>query len=323
MDSSKIERPIISIVTPSLNQAPFLEKAILSILKQDCQRIEYIVIDGGSNDGSIDIIRRYSDQIDYWVSERDRGQADAINIGLKRAKGELFGWINSDDILLPGSAKILLDAHIKYPGAILLGDVINIDIMGNPLELVRQKGVSLENLVCIWKTGWGWHQPGTFFPKSVWEEIGPLDISLRYMFDRDWICRAIQKAHVVYLRVPVAGFRVHQSSKTATGSTRWIEELYQVGMRYRHLVKGATPRALKAGCYLHEAINLITNQKRNMAIKTLAKAINTYPAICLNLGFLRNILRALIPLPLLEKMRELRMERSLRDLKLSIDYNGG
>jgi len=312
----KMNNPIISIITPSLNQASFLEETILSIIEQECPGIEYMIIDGGSTDGSIDIIRRHSHRLAYWESVKDRGQADAINKGFSLARGELLGWINSDDLMLPGGAKVLIEAHRRAPHAILLGDVINIDAIGKPIELIRQKDVTLENLIRIWRTEWAWHQPGTFFPRSLWEKVGPMDTSLRYLFDREWLCRAIQHAEVFYLRRPVCAFRIHPLSKTVSEALSWKDELYEVGLRYRHLVPGVSEAGLRAGCHLNEAILYITRgslNERKAALKAMARAIRTYPEIGLTSGFLRNILRAFIPGPLLLKMRASRRERSLRD----------
>ena len=110
--------PLIAIVTPSYNQAQFLEEAILSVVNQDYPNLEYIVIDGGSTDGSVDIIRKYEDRLAYWVSEPDRGQAHAINKGFAKADGEIFNWLNSDDCLLPGAVRRVVETRRRYPTAV-------------------------------------------------------------------------------------------------------------------------------------------------------------------------------------------------------------
>ena len=112
--------PRITIVTPSYNQARYLSEAIESVLRQDYPNLEYIIIDGGSTDGSVDIIRRYESHLAYWVSEQDSGQSEAINKGLSRATGELFNWINSDDVLFPGALHQVAALHAKHPHADML-----------------------------------------------------------------------------------------------------------------------------------------------------------------------------------------------------------
>ena len=113
--------PLVSIITPSFNQARFLEATLRSVLEQDYPRIEYLVVDGASSDGSVDIIRRYADQLTWWVSEKDSGQSEAINKGLRRARGEFIGWLNSDDIYLPGAVAAAVQIFQSHPRAGLNG----------------------------------------------------------------------------------------------------------------------------------------------------------------------------------------------------------
>src|SRR5688500_5767577 len=106
-------QPLVTIVTPSFNQAPYLEATIQSVLSQNYPNLEYIIVDGGSTDGSVEIIKRYSGRLAYWVSEPDGGQAEAINKGVARSTGSLVGWLNSDDLLLPGALRRLAEAHTQ------------------------------------------------------------------------------------------------------------------------------------------------------------------------------------------------------------------
>ncbi len=140
--------PIITIITPSYNQAAYLEATIRSVLEQDYPALRYIVMDGGSSDGSVDIIKRYADQLTYWVSEKDRGQSDAINKGfLYTASGErtstqneIMTWLNSDDVLLPGALKHVGEIFAKYPQIQwLAGQPANMDADGKHLKLGRLK----------------------------------------------------------------------------------------------------------------------------------------------------------------------------------------
>src|SRR5437870_3334626 len=161
------EYPLVSIVTPSYNQAAYVEETIQSVLSQDYPRIEYLVIDGGSTDGSVEIIRRYKDQLAYWVSEPDAGQADAINKGAARAHGDLITWLNSDDLLLPGALEMAVEAHFRQPEALLVSDAVQFGADRDIAFLTPSQHVELEYMIKYWRPGWRWNQPGTFAPRHL------------------------------------------------------------------------------------------------------------------------------------------------------------
>ncbi len=175
--------PRISIVTPSYNQGQFIEETIRSILLQGYPNLEYIVIDGGSTDGSVDTIRKYSNWLTYWASEPDRGQAHAINKGFIRSTGDLHGWINSDDLLLPRALHLLADAHARHPESILLGDVENFIDGEDRFWLIRQSNVTFRNVATQFFAYWSFHQPGFFVLPSLRCAVGLLDEGLRYNFN--------------------------------------------------------------------------------------------------------------------------------------------
>ena len=207
--------PLISIVTPSYNQGQFLEETITSILAQGYPRLQYVVIDGGSTDNSVATIRRYADRIDFWVSERDRGQSCAINKGLARCTGDLFNWINSDDMLAPGALWEIARAWRGQPGRIVAGHTEWFNAAG-PFELLKASGQTLRNFVRFWEAeGWGWAQPSTFVPLAELKAIGGVREDLKYCFDYHMMVRLLaRELEVVYIDRPLARFRFNEDSKT-------------------------------------------------------------------------------------------------------------
>jgi hypothetical protein len=177
--------PLVTIVTPSYNQAAFLEFTIRSVLGQDYAQLEYMIVDGGSTDGSVEIIQRYSDRLAWWVSERDAGQAEAINKGLRRAKGEIVAWLNSDDLYLPGAIQQAVTALQENSAlGMVFGDAITIDAQGKPLRRLSFGDWGLLDLVSFRIIC----QPTVFMRRSVLEKSGYLECSYHYMLDHHlWI----------------------------------------------------------------------------------------------------------------------------------------
>lgn len=210
------EEPLVTVITPSFNQGRFLEQTIRSVITQDYPKIEYIVMDGGSDDNSLDIIRRYEDRLTYWESVPDEGQAHAINKGLKRAKGEILGWLNADDILLPESLSRVVEVFKEKPNIdVVYGRLERIDESGLKIPtpiLPKDKVIFSKQLVigeCVV------NQPGSFWRRRIMEKAGTLDESLRYALDYEyWIRLALKGAR--FWRVPevVARFRLSSVSKT-------------------------------------------------------------------------------------------------------------
>ena len=204
--------PRISVITPSFNQAEFLEATIRSVLDQDYPNLEYIVIDGGSTDGSVDIIRRYADRLSYWVSEPDRGQAHAINKGLQRATGDWVGWQNSDDVFYPGAFAQLAQAAARKPRAqLIIANMNLIDVNGvllRDMKYVRPtygallaEGMVLTNQAAFWR-------------RSLHETIGYLDEQLDCGFDYDWFLRVLQGRPAAHVNRTWGGLRLHEATKT-------------------------------------------------------------------------------------------------------------
>jgi glycosyltransferase involved in cell wall biosynthesis len=222
--------PRISVVTPSFNQAQFLEQTIRSVLEQDYPNIEYIVIDGGSADGSVEIIRRYADRLAYWVSERDNGQAHAINKGFERATGDILCWINSDDYFLPGVFRQIAVSFAKDESVSLLyGQCLMFDADRGWSEL-RQPVSPFDP--ALFRTTMFLDQPSSFWTRDLWLKVGPLDETLHYAFDWDWFIRAAECGSFKHIPLPASAYRIHHNHKTGSGGAARRREIRQIVDRY-------------------------------------------------------------------------------------------
>jgi len=194
--------PLVSIVTPSYNQSEFLEQTIRSVLAQDYDRIEYLIVDGGSTDGSVEIIQRYaemsSDRIVWWVSEPDSGQAEAINKGIQRATGEIFAWLNSDDLYLPSAvSQAAAFMHANPDLGMVFGNAITIDVHGQPLNKLNFEIAEEWDLAELLR----FHiicQPAVFMRRSILEEAGYLDSKYHFMLDHHLWIRIASLAPIQY-----------------------------------------------------------------------------------------------------------------------------
>lgn len=216
-----MEPPLISIVTPSFNQAPYLERTILSVLGQDYPRIEYFVMDGGSSDGSAEIIRRHEARLSGWTSAPDAGQADAIRRGFGRCTGEILAWINSDDYFLPGALRAAADAFARHPEADLIyGDAVYVDEAERPLAVDVLPAYRWEDLrrVCMIP------QQAAFWRRSAYERVGGIDASLQFCMDYDLFLRIGEKGRIVHVPRLMGAFRHHGEAKTSRARGQWGKE---------------------------------------------------------------------------------------------------
>lgn len=211
--------PLVSVVTPSFNQALFIEETIRSILLQGYPKLEYFIMDGGSTDGSVEIIEKYSPWLSDWVSQKDDGQSDAINRGVRLASGDFATWINSDDLL----AKNALFEHASHvgfaPDTVYVGNCFYINETGKVLSLHKGKVHSFEDLVCIgtiWNGAYG-HivQPEVLFPRELYLTVGGLDCNNHFTMDFDlWGKFFLAGATFQYSDIPFGMFRQHAKQKT-------------------------------------------------------------------------------------------------------------
>jgi glycosyltransferase involved in cell wall biosynthesis len=222
--------PLISIITPSFNQARFLRRTMESVLSQDYPNLEYIVIDGGSEDGSRAIIESYADRLAYWESISDKGQTDAINKGFAMAKGKYLAWLNSDDVYQPGAIKeavTYLEAHPEI--GMVYGDCAFIDAEDRVIGQFPAAQTDEERL----RQGFV-HVPqqASFFRMDLWRKVGPLDPSFYFAMDYDLWVRLAGEAPLVYLPGRMwAGFRLHGDAKTIAADSRCWPEMLRVHYR--------------------------------------------------------------------------------------------
>ncbi|MCZ2128039.1 MAG: glycosyltransferase [Anaerolineales bacterium] len=224
-------QPLVSIITPSFNQAPYLEATILSVLEQTYPRIEYIVVDGGSTDGSLDVIKKHEGRISAWVSEKDQGQTDAINKGFARARGDILAWLNSDDTYahpnVVAEAAQFLDENPAVGMA--YADCNFINEAGEVIGAFAARQTDYQKL----RRGYV-HIPQqtTFFRASLWREVAPLDPSFYFAMDYDLWTRLARRAPLRYLPNRTwANFRIHASSKTNVNDMRGWQEMLRVHYR--------------------------------------------------------------------------------------------
>lgn len=222
--------PKISIVTPSYNQGQFLEQTILSVLGQGYPNLEYIIIDGGSTDNSLEIIKKYEKYLTYWVSERDKGQSHALNKGFQIATGEILAWLNSDDYYLPNTLNQIATFLPIKPASILFGNCLHMDessnqfVGSNVVQWQKNFDITIYDYII---------QPSSFWNRATWEAVGLLDENLHYGFDWDWFVRAENLGvNFISSNQYFSLYRIHESHKTGTGGDKRFQELCDIYGKY-------------------------------------------------------------------------------------------
>lgn len=235
-----LKYPKISIVMPSFNQAKFLEQAILSIINQNYPNLEYVIIDGGSTDGSVDIIRKYEKYLHYWISERDRGQSHALNKGFEKTTGEIMAYLNSDDLYCPWTFKTVASLFSEFSETKWLTSlralIWNAD--GEPIENIFKRGYTQRafyggRTLSNHKEPIGWiMQEATFWNRWLWDAAGGyISEHLTYAMDFDLWARFYEYADLTGVTVPLGGFRLHGNQKSAD-LENYYRETTQVLNRY-------------------------------------------------------------------------------------------
>jgi glycosyltransferase involved in cell wall biosynthesis len=281
--------PRITIVMPSFNQAEFLEAALASIVNQAYPNLELIVLDGGSTDGSVEIIRGFEDQIDHWRSHRDAGQAAALNEGFSKATGEILGWLNSDDLYEPGALINVAKAWQRHGGGLVItGGCRRVGGWwdGETHYPIFQDGfdarqaLPVERLLDVpfrWMTGDFFFQPEVFFPADLYHALGGVDASIDYAMDYDlWIRMGLAGAEIAVLATPLASYRVHSAQKTSDLKAT-LEDTARVANRHLDTAGLDLPNRMRLGKRNRRAYQLRLVAKVVRAKRLLVTKITRSP----------------------------------------------
>jgi glycosyltransferase involved in cell wall biosynthesis len=255
-------KPFVSIVTPSYNQAKYLERTILSVLNQDYENIEYIVMDGGSDDGSLEILKKYENRLTYWESKKDKGQTDAINKGFAKAKGQILAWLNSDDTYQPGAISEMVEFMVNHPEVgLVYGDCnfINADE-----EVIGKFNAAQTDYARLTRGYVHIPQQAAFWRANLWQQVGPLDDSIYFAMDYDLWLRLAEISKIVYLPRLWANFRLHGDAKTIAEDDRCWPDMVRI--HYRNGGKWWHPLVWKY--YVRKIAGPYLRAKRRRMIKS-------------------------------------------------------
>lgn len=277
------EKPLVSVIMPSYNQAAYLEEAILSVLNQGYPNVKLLIIDGGSKDGSVEIIRKYADRLAYWVSEKDSGQSEAVNKGFARAQGEIVGWLNSDDLFLPGAISAGVAGLLANPDCgMVYGDARAIDAAGKTTNIMRSGHGDLDGLmrfevIC---------QPASFIRRDVLLQSGFLDPTFHLLLDHQLWLRVAQVAPIRYIGGVLAAARYHEGAKNVSQTSGYGKDAYrliewmpaQPGLAERF---ARNRRKILAGAHRLNAYYLLNGGAYGPALRAYGKSLINYPPIAL------------------------------------------
>ncbi len=270
-------------MTPSYNQDKYIEQTLCSVLEQDYPHIEYLVADGLSIDSSVEIIKKYSDQLIWWVSEKDSGQGEAINKGLSRAKGEILAWLNSDDYYLPGTLAKVVKVFEENPNVVMVyGDMLVVDEHGQTTNTLKYNQLSLQDLLCFQIIG----QPSVFFRREILEQTGALDTTFHFLLDHHLWLQIAQQGKILHVPQIWSAARYHAEAKNRAKAAEFGQEAFRVlawaksqpGLA--EAVSGVERRA-RASAHRVDARYLLDGGQPASALKAWMRALFIYPPTAL------------------------------------------
>lgn len=275
--------PLVSIVTPSYNQGRFVEATLRSVLDQDYPNIEYLVVDGASTDDSVEIICRYADRLAWWVSEKDSGQSEAVNKGFQRAHGEIIGWLNSDDVYLPGAVTAAVSAFRNNPDAsVVYGDALSIDAGGNPFNIMRARPYTLVdlmafNIIC---------QPAAFIRRTALEQVKYLNPAYHLLMDNLLWMNLARHAPLVYVPQTWAGARYHDQAKNRTRGAAYGREANLLinelsGLQEFSAIIASNRKRIWAGVNRFDAFYLTDAGQPGAALRAYSRSFCLHPPTAL------------------------------------------
>lgn len=300
---------LVSIITPSFNQASYLEQTMLSVLRQDYARIEYIVVDGASTDHSVDIIRKYKNKLAYWVSEKDNGQADAINKGFAHATGDIVAWLNSDDTYLAGTVSAAVKIFEENSDVVLVyGNMLAVDEHGKTFNTLSYKQLTLEDLLCFQIIG----QPAVFMRRSALQKTGGLDSTFHFLLDHHLWIRLAQQGKILHVPQTWSAARYHAEAKNRAKAAEFGGEAFRI-LEYAAQNKALAPalakvnRRARASAHRVDARYLLDGGQPAAALSAWMRALFIHPAAAL--ARLNIFVSAILNLLGLGKLREKILKR--------------
>lgn len=303
---------LVSIITPSFNQTRYLEITIQSVLAQDYPHIDYLVIDGGSSDGSVEIIKAYENRLAYWISEKDHGQADAINKGLARARGEIIGWLNSDDYYMPSAISAAVKTIEENSEVVMVyGDMLAVDEHGQTINILKYKQLSLEDLLCFQIIG----QPSVFFRREAYQKAGGLDRTFHYLLDHHLWIRIARQGKILHVPQIWAAARYHAEAKNRAKAAEFGREAFRIldwARNHPDLAESisSVERRARASAHRVNARYLLDGGQSLSALKAWMHALFIHPLTAL--ARLNILVSALLDLSGLGTLRESVLQRRQR-----------